>query len=240
MYRPFPVLVLLFCILSSGCIASSTIKDASTKHASNLVGIQQAVAEYRKKLDAYYGRLIQKQREAHIAMHLNKSIDVMAEVQASSTASKLLSTPNSQEPLNDFIHAGVSITDDFVFWARNFDRWVENTPGKDLTERRKALESEALKADEAGDRDTAIKLRAEAGKKDDDLTFVSVAIDLKQQRQNLDAQLALLAAQITTMQSFHTKINDFLAIDATIDGARIAAAAAAGSKADVAGILKIK
>jgi hypothetical protein len=42
------------------------------------------------------------------------------------------------------------------------------------------------------------------------------------------------------MQAFHAKINDFLAIDATIDGARIAAAAAAGSKADVAGILRDK
>jgi len=70
----------------------------------------------------------------------------------------------------------------------------------------------------------------------DDLTFVKVAIDLTQQRKNLDDQLNLLATQVTTMQAFHDKINEFLSIDATIDGSKIAAAAAAGSKADVAGI----
>jgi hypothetical protein len=39
------------------------------------------------------------------------------------------------------------------------------------------------------------------------------------------------------MQAFHDKINEFLSIDVTIDGSKIAAAAAAGSKADVAGIV---
>ena len=72
---------------------------------------------------------------------------------------------------------------------------------------------------------------------DDDLTFVKVAIDLIQQRKNLDDQLNLLATQVATMQAFHDKINEFLSIDATIDGSKIAAAAAAGSKADVAGIV---
>lgn len=237
MYRPF--LVILLFLLSSGCIASSTIKDASTKHASNLVGIQQAIAEYRKKLNAYYDRLIQAQREAHIAMHLHKSIDAMADDQASSIASKLVATPNSQEPAKDFIHAGASITGNFDFWGRDFDQWVE---GKSLDDHRKALKEEAANAEKAGDQEAAMKLRAKASKKDedDDLTFVSNAMQFKHQREQLDAELTLLAAQNTTMQAFHAKINEFLAIDATIDGARIAAAAAAGSKADVTGILKSK
>lgn len=238
----FSAILLVSSSLALGCTTSSTVKDASTKHASNLVGLQQAVSEYRKKVDAYYDRLLAQQREAHIAMRLDKHITDVAESQAKSIATKMQGAPQSQEPATDFIKAGAIITEDFDFWRRNFDRWVEKTRGKDLAERRNALNeaAAAIEKEKPGDATAAAEaaaIRADAGRSDNELTFVSVVIDLKQQRDELDKQLDLLAAQVKTMQAFHDKVNDFLAIDATIDGSKIAAAAVAGSKADVAGLL---
>lgn len=217
--------LLLPCVLAVGCTTPSTIKDASTKHASNLAGLQQAVSEYRSQLDRYFDRLIAQQREAHIAMHVDRWIHGAAEEQAASIADTVRLTDRVAQKDTaalDFIKAGASIADAFVFYRNNFDQWVHKTTGKNLEERRKALEN---------------KLGKPIAQSDDDLTFVEVAINLTQQRKNLDDQLNLLAAQVTTMQAFHDKINEFLSIDATIDGSKIAAAAAAGSKADVAGIV---
>lgn len=217
--------LLLPCALAVGCTTPSTIKDASTKHASNLAGLQQAVGEYRTQLDRYFDRLVAQQREAHIAMHVDRWIHTAAEEQAASIADTMRSNDRAAQKdaaALDFIKAGAAITDAFVFYGNNFDQWVKKTAGKDLAERRKTLES---------------KLGRPIADSDDDLTFVKVAIDLIQQRKNLGDQLSLLAAQVTTMQAFHDKIDEFLSIDATIDGSKIAAAAAAGSKADTAGIV---
>lgn len=226
MQRCLVAIVALSCVLASGCTTSTTIKDASTKHASNLTGLQQAVAEYRRKLDDYFDRLIQQQREAHIAMTVNQRINDIAESQAASIASQMRKEPKSEQPAKDFIKAGADVMNAFVSSRAVFDLWVEKAPGKDLTERREKI----------------MKIMEKAGKEtklpgDDELTFVHVAIELQQQRARLDTQLDLLAAQVTTMQAFHAKVNEFLATDATIDGARIASAAAAASKADVTGIL---
>ena len=217
--------LLLPCAWTVGCTTPSTIKDASTKHASNLVGLQQAVNEYRTQLDRYFDRLVAQQREAHVAMHVDRWIHGAAEEQAASIADTIRSTDRAAQKdaaALDFIKAGATITDKFDFYKNNFDQWVKKTAGKNLEERRKALEN---------------KLGKPIPDSDDDLTFVKVAIDLIQQRRNLDDQLNLLATQVATMQAFHDKINEFLSIDATIDGSKIAAAAAAGSKADVAGIV---
>jgi hypothetical protein len=217
--------LLLPCALTVGCTTPSTIKDASTKHASNLVGLQQAVNEYRTQLDRYFDRLVAQQREAHIAMHVDRWIHGAAEEQAASIADTIRSTDRAAQKdaaALDFIKAGATITDKFDFYKNNFDQWVKKTAGKNLEERRKALEN---------------KLGKPIPDSDDDLTFVKVAIDLIQQRKNLHDQLNLLATQVTTMQAFHDKIDEFLSIDATIDGSKIAAAAAAGSKADIAGIV---
>lgn len=218
-------ILLLPCALAVGCTTPSTIKDASTKHASNLAGLQQAVGEYRKQLDRYFDRLVAQQREAHIAMHVDRWIHTAAEEQAASIADTMRSNDRAAQKdaaALDFIKAGATITDAFAFYRNTFDQWVEKTAGKDLAERRKTLEN---------------KLGKPIADSDDDLTFVKVAIDLTQQRKNLDDQLNLLATQVTTMQAFHDKINEFLSIDATIDGSKIAAAAAAGSKIDTAGIV---
>lgn len=243
----FPVVVAL-CMIAGGCATPATVKDTSTKHGNNLAGLQQAVGEYRRQLDGYYDRLIAEQREAHIAMHVNKAVETIASDQSESIATEIIKKPTSQKPAEDFIHAGASLADAFVFWGDNFDRWVEKTEGTTLADRRQSLLKQAdeleMKANQSAAtnqaedlRKAAEKIRVQANRADDELTYVHVAIELKQQRSFLDTQLELLAAQVTTMQAFHAKVNEFLSIDATIDGAKIAAAAAAGSKANTAGIL---
>jgi hypothetical protein len=233
-------------LLAGGCVTPAAVKDASTKHANNLVGIQQAVGEYRRNLDAYYDRLVRQQRAAHIAWHVDESVKKTAEEQSASIAKEILDKPTSQKAATDFIQAGAELADAFQFWGDNFDRWVEKTKGDTLEARRQSLQEQAdeleknlaakNKLDNAA-RLNIKKIRDDARKSDDELTYVAVAIELKKQRRILDTQLDLLAAQVTTMQAFHAKIDEFLSIDATIDGGKIAAAAAAGSKADTTGIL---
>jgi hypothetical protein len=61
---------------------------------------------------------------------------------------------------------------------------------------------------------------------------VAAALGLKQQARQLDAKLARLHGQLGVMQSFHHVIDEYLGTDATIDGAAIAKAAAAGAAVD--------
>jgi hypothetical protein len=244
----FAANVAFLCVLAGGCVTPAAVKDASTKHGNNLAGLQQAVGEYRRQLDGYYDRLIAGQREAHIAIHVNKAVKTIASDQAESIATEILKKPTSQKPAEDFIDAGASLADAFIFWGDDFNQWVEKTEGTTLADRRQSLRKQAdelearanqsATANQVDDlRKAAEKIRAEANRADDELTYVHIAIELKRQRSFLDTQLELLAAQVTTMQAFHAKVNEFLSIDATIDGAKIAAAAAAGSKANTAGIL---
>ena len=80
-------------------------------------------------------------------------------------------------------------------------------------------------------------LQRQADRSDDDLTYVSVAIDLERQKKALVEQVSLLGVQVKTMQAFHAKVDEYLAIDATINAKKIAEAAAAGSRADVSGLV---
>lgn len=224
-------------LIASGCVTPAMVKDASTKHGNNLVALQQAIGNYRRQLDTYYDRLIQQQREAHIALHVNKTVETIAKTQSESISKKILKSPNSQEPAQDFILAGAALADAFVFWGNNFDRWVDKVEGETLNDRRTALRALADRFEREGDNVAAKTIRDQAGMSDGELTYVQVAIELKRQRVILDTQINALAAQVTTMQAFHDKIDEFLSIDATIDGSKIAAAAVAGSKADITGIL---
>lgn len=235
----FTAIFAVLCVVS-GCVTPPPIKDASAKHASNLAGLQQAVGQYRQELDAYYDRLIQQQRSAHIAWHVNDLVKEIAEDQSASIAKEILSKPNSQKAATDFIEAGAKMADAFVLWGDNFDAWVEKAQGDSLDARRQWLRKEADALEKRSNAATSSieKIRNAAAQSADQLTYVDVAINLKKQRTALDAELNLLAAQVTTMQAFHAKIDAFLSIDATIDGGKIAAAAAAGSKADAAGIFE--
>jgi hypothetical protein len=239
-------------LMMTGCVTSAAVKDASTKHTSNLAALQQAVGTYRKQLDTYYERLIQQQREAHVARRVNTDVERIAKEQSESIANSIRESRDPQKPADDFIKAGARLSDAFAGPAERFDIWVERAKGATLAERKRALQEMAQQQEKAAAdlaavgkpaenaRKLAVKLREEAGRSDDELTYVYVAIELKRQRAVLDAQLNLLAAQVTTMQAFHAKIDEFLSIDATIDGQKIGAAAAAGSKADISGILPKK
>ena len=76
----------------------------------------------------------------------------------------------------------------------------------------------------------------ELNRTDDDLTYIDVSVKLKKQKANINAQLELLNVQVNVMQAFHGKVDEFLSIDATIDGAKIAEAAAAGAEFDLSGL----
>jgi len=243
------VIAASLCALASGCVTTAAVKDASTKHANNLAGIQQAVAEYRRNLDTYYDRLIRQQREAHVALHVDEAVKEMAEEQPTSIAREMLDKPTSQKPATDLIQTGAELADAFTFWGDNFDRWVEKTKGDTLEARRQSLLERAdelekgltakNQLDDAARRSIK-KIRDDASKSDDALTYIAVAIELKKQRRILDTQLDLLAAQVTTMQAFHAAIDQYLSINATIDGGKIAEAAAAGSKANTEGIQRAR
>lgn len=263
MKRYFSVFMILMCMIASGCVTPSTVKDASTKHTNNLAGLYQAVGDYRNKLDAYYDRLIRQQREGHIALHVDETVKTTAEKQAESISIKLLQNRDSQEPAKDFILAGAELSNEFVRWGDNFDAWVDKLKGETLKERRQSLRDLAAKEEQASKvierkgreleaqnksdeanielqkaierQKGAKRIRDGAEMSDDKLTYVLVAIELKKQRDSLDAQLDLLAAQIKTMQAFHAKIDEFLSIDATIDGGKIAEAMTAGSAAGSTG-----
>ena len=141
----FAANVAFLCVLAGGCVTPAAVKDASTKHANNLAGIQQAVGEYRRQLDAYYDRLVQRQRDAHIAWHVNEKVKKTAEEQSSLIAKEILNKPDSQKAATDFIQAGAELAGAFQFWGDDFDRWVEKTEGATLDERRQALRNEADK-----------------------------------------------------------------------------------------------
>ena len=211
---------------STGCVTPAAVKEASTRHKTNLESIETAVVSYRKSIAAYYDRLSVLQRDAYVAQHMTQFIHDTADGQAKSL--KKLKADSAK----DFIQAGSEIEGGFEFWASNFDLWMKQE-GATLDEKRNNLRTKAKKFDDTGKGQAAAKLRAEAGRSNDDLTYIFVAIELQKQKSVLGAQLDLLAVQVDTMQEFHAKIDEFLSIDATIDGTKIAEAAAAGSNVDL-------
>lgn len=243
---------------STGCVTPAAVKDASTQHKTNLASVHGAVGMYRKSLGAYYDRLFGLQRDAYVAQHMTQFIHETAADQAA--AMKRLNADSAK----DFIAAGAEMVDQFDLWVLNFDFWMKQG-GDTVAQKRDTMKATAVTLDTAaaklgteaaalegeGKQEPAARkrrlqaqrqqaarnLREQAARSDEDLTSVWVAIELQKQQKLLDAQLNLLAAQVETMQEFHAKIDDFLAIDATIDGGKIAEAAAAGSKVDVSGLL---
>ena len=214
----------------AGCVTPAAVKEASTKHKTNLVSLHGAVGAYRKNLGAYYDRLSRLQRDAYVSHHMTQFIHEMATKQADSL--KRLNADSAK----DFIAAGAEMAGGFEFWAANFDLWMKQD-GDTLDKKRAALRGRAEELEAGGQAEAAAKLRAQADRDDGDLTYLWVAVELQQQEKLLDAQLNLLAAQVETMQECHAKIDEFLSVDATIDGGKIAEAAAAGSNVDVSGLL---
>ena len=248
--------------LASGCATPAATKEASRLHGQNLVSLEKAVLTYRTTLADYYTKLAAKQREAYIAQMMGRDLDQIAQDQfASLKYGKPLSIRfNSALKLqqgvpdataNDFLSVGTGIAEGYRFWGDNYDWWMK-LEGQTLADKRAALEKqvdkrraelEQARAQPAGAaKDRRVQLLSGAlegletqlARTDDELTYVAAALGLKQQAQQLDAKLGRLHGQLAVMQSFHHVIDEYLGTDATIDGAAVARAAAAGASVDPA------
>lgn len=248
--------------LASGCATPAATKEASRLHGQNLVSLEKAVHTYRTTLADYYTKLAAKQREAYIAQMMGRDLDQIAQDQfASLKYGKPLSIRfNSALKLqqgvpdataNDFLSVGAGIAEGYRFWGDNYDWWMK-LEGQTLADKRAALQTqvdkrraelEQARAQPAGAaKDRRVQLLSGAlegletqlARTDDELTYVAAALGLKQQAQQLDAKLGRLHGQLSVMQSFHHVIDEYLGTDATIDGAAVARAAAAGASVDPA------
>ncbi len=229
-------LALSFC----ACVTPQGMKDVSQKHTTNMASLKTGVEKFRKALATYYAAQESRQRDAFISQMTARDFDQIVKTQLDSLDTKP-ALPDRAAP--DFIDAGVRLADQRGFWGRHFDFWVDELKGDSLeakrsalTERIGALTSEMQSAHDP--RQTALlkaalgALQRSAHESDDDLTYPSVALDLRRQQKNLDGQLEVLSKQIEAMQAFHGIIDQYLAIDATIDGGKIAEAAKAGASFD--------
>lgn len=250
--------------LASGCATPAATKEASRLHGQNIVSLEKAVLTYRTTLADYYTKLTARQREAYIAQMMGRDLDQIAQDQfATLKYGRPLSIrfnsglkPQQGVPdttASDFLAVGTGIAEGYRFWGDNYDWWMK-LEGQTLAEKRTALEKqvekrkaelEQARAQPAGAaRERRVQLLASAlegletqlARTDDELTYVAAALGLQQQAQQLDAKLGRLQGQLTVMQSFHGVIDEYLGTDATIDGAAVAKAAAAGFAARAEGL----
>jgi hypothetical protein len=245
--------------LASGCATPAATKEASRLHGQNIVSLEKAVLTYRTTLADYYTKLTARQREAYIAQMMGRDLDQIAQDQfATLKYGRPLSIrfnsglkPQQGVPdatASDFLAVGTGIAEGYRFWGDNYDWWMKlaekRTALEKQVEKRKA-ELEQARAQPAGAaRERRVQLLASAlegletqlARTDDELTYVAAALGLQQQAQQLDAKLGRLQGQLTVMQSFHGVIDEYLGTDATIDGAAVAKAAAAGFAARAEGL----
>lgn len=211
----------------TGCVTPPEVKDMSTKHSNNLIALENSVQAYQSSIADYYDRVILLQRQAYISQKVRGNVHEIA----SSQADSLRQLPEGAS--QDFIDAGAQISEAFPFWGKNFDLWVQKAEGSSLEEKKKWFEKKAQETQGAA----SIIYLKQAQRSDDDLTYISVAIDLEQQKKVIVEQVNLLGLQVKSMQQFHAIVDNYLSIDATIDAQKIAEAAAAGSRADVSGLV---
>jgi hypothetical protein len=148
----------------------------------------------------------------------------------------------------DFITKGLELANLRGHYRTQFDLWF-TVEGATLEDKKaKMLQQAGALAKEIADLkakvppdDAAIRRRSRtrdgllalANKSDDELGYVFEAVNFQRQRANLDRQLDILLEQIRLMHRVHGVVNQYLQIDATIDGAKIAEAASAGSNVDL-------
>lgn len=236
----------LLSIALSGCVTTSGTKELSTKHALNLVAVEIAVGSYRQKIDSHYSCLIELQRQAFIAKRVAGVIDAAAIERDDSLKRNNSTAPDAP----DFIQSGIDLKEMYGMAAGEYDNWVsgdfEGDTLKEIAtwldrqiERIERLESDdpqRVLMDAYRRHKQIYDIHTRCGEQQagslecqqNDLTYVHVALELRQQRRNLLAELEVLAAQVNLMQAFHGKIDAFLSIDATINGQKIAEAAGAG------------
>ena len=234
MYQVLLYSLTFFVFFISGCVTSVPVKDASTKHTQNLMALDQSVKKYRNSIATYYNHLIEIQRQAYIAEKTGIKIHNIATEQNDDLRNL------TEKASTDFIEAGSKIAEDgFVYWGNNFDAWINRYEGESLADKKKWLEKK-IRSLESGKDELTIRtiknLKVELNRTDDDLTYIDAGVKLIKQKAIIDAQLELLNVQVNVMQAFHGKVDEFLSINATIDGAKIAEAAAAGAELDLSGL----
>ena len=211
-------IMLVFLILT-GCVTSAAIKQASTQHATNLSQLAVASENYRTGVKSYYGDLVAAQCQAYVAQHLNKSIQKLAMEQYETIAkygpegASIATLPRTlpDQASKDFITSSTQIRMDQDLWNKNFQFWL-NAEGEDLAAKRKGLKEWAEKISDPKAKEN---LQREANRTDEDLTYVSVAIDLRRQAADIDQKLGRITQQVRVMQKFHAIIDEYLGIDAT-------------------------
>ncbi len=242
--------------LASGCVTPAATKEASRLQGQNLESLAQSIQSYRSAVADYYVKVGARQRDAYIAQMMGQDLDRIAQDQFDSLGygSRVgirFNTSGKVAPVvpdtaaNDFVALGTGLADGFRFWGDNFDWWMK-LEGLTLEEKRAALDRqlEQLRGDleKAGGNATRERLlrrsiellEAQRARPDDELTYVQVAEGLKRQAVELDHKLTHLQAQLGTMRAFHGVIDEYLGVDATIDGAAVgrAVSEAAGTHPD--------
>lgn len=256
-YRGYIIFGIIFI---SGCVTSPEIKDASTKHSVNLVNLEQAVKNYRKRINSHFKKIVSIQRDAYIADKIRLEIDEIEKKQSASLKiiKSSLNSKGEDVAAQDFIKSGLYIQEQLIFYGNNFDKWLK-FPGNGFNEKKsklknridkKSSEINSLKVKAPLTEEEKRKLKSlqdirpllekEFNRSDDDLTYIIVACNLELQKQHIDRELQLLEQQIIVMKAFHNTVDEFLSIDATIDAGKIAEAAAAGSQADISGLVDLR
>lgn len=237
-----PIVAALAVVPIVGCVTPQAVKQASTQHTLNLAQLDQAAKTYRTQTEADFDRRITLQKEAYIAQrmsaHLRGIVDGLAQKSATATLPDRVSS--------DFITFATELQEQYSFFSANFDFWLHQD-GSDLQAKRESvrrrirdLEGALQTQQQNGQTNQADllqrainALRSNDTLSDNDLAHVATAIQIEKQKKERLAKLGLLSQQIKVMQSFHGVVDEYLSIDATIDGASIAKAAAAGSKLDL-------
>ncbi len=252
--------VLYLCIAVSallcGCVTPQAIKEASTNHAQNLNQLQQSTETYRAQAASDYDRRIDLQKQAYIAQRVSSKIDALTENLIGAAAAAAQPTVDDK-PSRDFITFAGELREEYRFEGDNFNFWL-TAAGDDVDAKKKTITDQATALEQTlttlkngnngGENDSDIRrrehalkgLRAALEATPDALAHVSAAVEFAKQKTLRLAKLDLLLQQIKVMKSFHAVVDDYLAIDATIDAGAIAKAAAAGSKMDLTGLTELQ
>ena len=242
-------------VVLCGCVTPAAVKTASQQHAENLAALRSDVRAYADLLDRYYASLRARQRDAYVAQRLGEELDRIVGGQLAE-GRPAAARPAPDAAGRDFIAAGVALADAPRHWATNFDLWVDGLPGATLADKRLAITERvrALDAQIAAARaapapsdarletmlEARRQLQALAGVKDADLAYPAVALALEGQRRNLREQLDLLALEVEVMGRVHDVVNEYLQVDATIDGDAIARSLQAGGAVDVSQLTQLR
>ncbi len=215
---------LLACLCAfalGGCVSSETVKLASTAHATNIATVLGQVETQREQCNAYYRQLEALQEKAHATRMVNTIVaDIAANIEATS-----------------FVEAGLEIADALSFGRENFRYWMTAIEGESLEAKRAWLRSEVARLRAADPNSVRADLYEEAAARtDDELTYVHNALELRTQRTLLNARFDLLRAQVQAMEAMHGIVDEYLRIDATIDGAKIGEAIAAAEKFEISAL----